>query len=163
MNSFIFSKRYGLLDLDDGHVLRQPAAEVHLNTPPLSVVKGHVLKGLRVKLPAKFIINTVENILVERGRDALDVVIGRDEDRGRFFQVDAQEKDVLRSQNGRRAPEELDTFFRREVPQTGPEKGHGFLLQLKCLNDLRLSREIGMHGTNLNMGIFLQESVGRVP
>ena len=95
MNSFIFAKRYGLLDLDDGHVLRQPTAEVHLNTPPLSVVKGHVLKALRVKPPAKFIINTVEDILVERGRDALGVVIGRDEDRGRFFQVDAQEKDVL--------------------------------------------------------------------
>jgi hypothetical protein len=78
MNSFIFAKRYGLLDLDDGHVLRLPTAEVHLNTPSLSVVKGHVLKGLRVKPPAKFIINTVEDILVERGRDALGVVIGRD-------------------------------------------------------------------------------------
>jgi hypothetical protein len=110
MNSFIFAKRYGLLDLDDGHVLRQPTAEVHLNTPPLSVVKGHVLKALRVKPPAKFIINTVEDILVERGRDALGVVIRRDEDRGRFFQVDAQEKDILRSQNSRRALEELDTF-----------------------------------------------------
>ncbi len=68
-------------------MLRQPTAEVHLNTPPLSVVKGHVLKGSRVKLPAKFIINTLEDILVERGRDALGVVIRRDEDRGRFFQV----------------------------------------------------------------------------
>src|ERR1700676_1614328 len=106
MNSFIFAKRYGLLDLGDGHVLRQPTAEVHLNAPPLSVVEGHVLKGLRVKPPAKFIINTVKDILVARGRDALGVVIGRDEDRGRFFQVDAQEKDVLRSQNGRRALEE---------------------------------------------------------
>src|ERR1700685_3627392 len=134
MNSFIFAKRYGLLDLDDGHVLRQSTAEVHLNTPPLSVVKGHVLKRLRVKLPAKLIINTVEDILVERGRDALRVVICWDEDRGRFFQVDAQEKDILRSQNGRRAPKELDTFFRREVAQTGSEKGHRFLLQLKRLN-----------------------------
>src|SRR5712671_5520824 len=114
MNSFIFAKRYGLLDLDDGHVLRQPTAEVHLNTPHLSVVKGHVLKALRVKPPAKFPIDTVEDILVERGRDALGVVIGRDEDLRRFFQVDAQKKDILRSQNGRRAPEELDTFFRRE-------------------------------------------------
>src|ERR1700719_3272317 len=143
MNSFIFAKRYGFFDSDHGHVLRQPTAEVHLNTPPLSVVKGHVLKALRVKPPAKFIINTVEDILVERGRDALGVVIGRDEDRGRFFQVDAQEKDVLRSQNGRRAPEKLDTFFRREVSQTGPEKCHGFFLQLKRLNDLWLSGEIG--------------------
>src|SRR5271155_3215773 len=130
MNSLIFAKRYGLLDLDDGHVLRQQTAKVHLNTPLLSVVKGHVLKALRVKPTAKFTINTVEEILVECGRDALGVVIGRDEDRGRFFQIDAQEKDVLRSQNGRSAAEELDTFFRREVPQTRPEKGHGFLIQL---------------------------------
>src|ERR1700731_2778011 len=163
MNSFIFAKRYGFLDFGDGDVLRQATAEGQLNTPPLSVVEGHVLKGLRVKPPAKFNINTVQDILVERGRDALGVVIGRDEDRGRFFQIDAQEKDILRAQNGCRPPEELDTFFRREVPQTGPEKGHGFLLQLKRLKDLRFSREIGMHGTNLNMGIFLQESVGRVP
>ena len=143
MNSFIFAKRYGLLDLDDGHALRQPAPEVHLNTAHLSVIKGHVLKALQVKPPAKFIINTVEDILVERGRDALGVVIGRDEDRRRFFQIDAQEKDVLRSQNGGRAAEEFGTFFRREVPDAGPEKGHGFLLQLKGLNDFRFSREIG--------------------
>ena len=126
MNSFIFAKRYGLLDLDDGHVLRQPTAEVHLNTPPLSVIKGHVLKALRVEPPAKFIINAVEDIQVKRGRDALGVVIGRDEDRRRLLQVDAQEKDVVRPQNGRRAPEELDTFFRREVSQTGPKKATAF-------------------------------------
>jgi hypothetical protein len=119
MNSFVFAKRHGLLDLDNGHVLSQPTAKVHLYTPSLSIVKGHVLKPLRVKPPAKFIINTVEDIQVERGRDALGVVIGRDEDRGRFLKVDAQEKGVVRSQNGGRAPEELGTFLGREVPQSG--------------------------------------------
>src|SRR5690349_7065522 len=121
---------------------------MHLDTPAFGVVKGHMLKAFRIEPPAKFIINTVEDVEVERGRDASSVVISRNEDRGRFFQIDAQQKDVFRSQNGRGAPKELDTLFGREVPQAGSEKGHGLLLQLKRLNDLRLSRKIGAHGTN---------------
>src|SRR5437588_12898292 len=120
MNSLIFAKGYGLFDVDDRHLLAEPAAEVHLNTPLFRVVKGNVLKRSRIEPPTEFIINAVEDIQVERGGDPLGVVIGRDEDRGRFFQVNAQEEYVLRSENSRRAPEELDAFFRREISQTGP-------------------------------------------
>src|SRR5919201_1517297 len=163
MNRFILAKRHHLLDLDDGHALSLPTGEVHLDATLLLVVEGQVFKALWVKPPAELTINAVEEIAVERGRDALGVVIGREEDRGRFFQVDAQEKDVLRPQNSGRAPQELDALCSREVPQTGPEKGHSFLLQLERLNDLRLPREIGMHGMDLNVAVFLQKSVGRVP
>src|SRR5262249_50197217 len=156
-------KRYCLFNHDDRNVLMQLAAQVHFNPPLLSVVKRNVLKALLVKPTAQFIINSLEDIQVERSCDALGVVIGRDEDRGGSFQIDAEEKDVPGSQNCRRASKEFDAFFGREVPQTGAEKGHGFFLQLKRLNDLRLSREIGVHGANLNMAIFLQEPASRVP
>src|SRR5688572_5936833 len=101
-----------------------------------------MFKRLQVKPPAEFTINTLEDIEVERGRDTLSIVIGRDEDLRRFFQVDSQEKDVFRSHDGCRTSEELGTFLGGKVSQTGPEEGHGFFLQLKGLNYLRLARKI---------------------
>ena len=89
MNSFILAKPYSLLDVDDGHLLSHSTAKVHLNAPLLSVVLGDVLKALWVKPSAKFMINPVEHIQVELGCYAARVVIRRDENRRRFFQVNA--------------------------------------------------------------------------
>src|SRR5262245_31712055 len=114
-----------------------------------------MVKTLRFKPPPEFTIDAVQDIEVERCRDTSGVVIGREENRWRFFQVNAQKKNVFRPHNGGCAPEELGALCRREVSQTGPEKGHGFLLQLKRFDDLRLPREISMHGTNLNIAVFL--------
>src|SRR5262245_61878880 len=163
MDGLILAKRHDLIELDDGYALCLPTAEVHLDAPLCLVVEGQLLIPLQVTLASKFPIDPVENIVVERRSDTLGIVVGREQDRWRFFQVHPQEKDIIRAEDSGHTLEELDALCWREVPQTGAEKGHGFPLQLKRLNDLRLPRKIGMHGMDLGVGVFLQQTVSCVP
>ena len=85
MNRLLFGKGYSSPDFCNGHLLGNQAAEVHLNTASFGIVQGNVLEATRTEPSLKLRVNTVQNIQVECSRDALGIVVGREDNRRRFF------------------------------------------------------------------------------
>ena len=51
--------------------------QVHLDPTPDIVIEGMVHEGLSVKITRQFVIDTLQQIQIERGGDAAGIVVGR--------------------------------------------------------------------------------------
>ena len=79
MNRLFLGKGYRSADFCNGHLLGNQTAEVHFNTASFDVVQGNVLELAWTELSSKFRVDTVQHIQVECSRNALSIIVGRED------------------------------------------------------------------------------------
>src|SRR5215467_14292343 len=95
MDGLASGKVNSLRRFGDGHVLRPATAQVHLDTSVFLVIQGEMGKGWYVKIGAQLAVYTVQEVQIEGGGHSLSIIVGRQEQRQGFFQVNAKQEAIL--------------------------------------------------------------------
>ena len=94
-------KRNLQIELSDRHLLRDVAAQVHLDLVHPLIVKGQVGEGGQVEAGLEFAIQALQQVEVKGRGDAGGVVIGRLKNVYRLSQIKAEQQ-VIAGLQGRR-------------------------------------------------------------
>ena len=143
---FVSGKINGLRGFRDGHVLRPAAAQMHLDASLLLIIQGPMGKGRHMKIGPEFAVHTVQHIEIKGGSYPLCIVICRQQERGRFFQVNTQQEDILRPHQRCRTLQEVKALCAGKIAEIGAQKRQGFFLQAQGPNDPRVASKVSVDG-----------------
>ena len=107
------------------------ATQVHFDASKRLVIQRDMLEVRQVKIGPEFAVDAFQEVEVEGRGDALCIIVGRDEESRGFFQVNAQQEDIIRPHQVSRPTQELFAFLHGKIPQAGAKEGNGFAGQLQ--------------------------------
>ena len=106
----------------NGHPLRHPGYQVHLNPVHFFIEERAVTKIVRIDISPKLILDAMQQIQIKRRRIALGVIIGRVENGFVFLQIDPDEKASIGSDNRPDVSQEITGFFGGLIADGGARK-----------------------------------------
>src|SRR6185437_2337080 len=104
------------------HGLRGSRDETHLNTVLVPVVHGVVVELRHFEVGAQYVVDDVQDILVELGGDTATVVVRAFYLMRVLAQIDAEEKEIAECHQGAHARDQIDGCGGSEITDGAPEK-----------------------------------------
>ena len=136
--------------------------EVHFDSPLCGIVEGLVGEPLGVKIGAQFAVDPHQNVLVERGRDPLPVVVSGLDHARILLQIDADQESAATSAQSGRLSQQGERCLRSEVAESRAGKvDYPPGCSLLACRQAQRPREVGAQRQHLDVRVLLAQRAGR--